>query len=173
MGFGNVGSGAYQVLEENAEAIALKAGSRLEVAKVADIDWGRPRAVDVPQDKRTTDARAVIADPAIDIIVETIGGTDPALDFVLSSLRAGKCVVTSNKELIAKHGREILEEADARGLDICFEGAVGGGIPIVPDPGDTVMYRMVVQTPKIVCDTCTIDPELILENHWTTTVKKV
>ena len=131
MGFGNVGSGAYQVLEENAEAIALKAGSRLEVAKVADIDWGRPRAVDVPQDKRTTDARALIADPAIDIIVETIGGTDPALDFVLSSLRAGKCVVTSNKELIAKHGREILEEADARGLDIHFEGAVGGGIPII------------------------------------------
>ena len=131
MGFGNVGSGAYQVLEENAEAIALKAGSRLEVAKVADIDWGRPRAVDVPQDKRTTDARALIANPAIDIIVETIGGTDPALDFVLSSLRAGKCVVTSNKELIAKHGREILEEADARGLDIHFEGAVGGGIPII------------------------------------------
>jgi len=131
VGFGNVGSGAYQVLEENAEAIALKAGSRLEVAKVADIDWGRPRAVDVPQDKRTTDARALIADPAIDIIVETIGGTDPALDFVLSSLRAGKCVVTSNKELIAKHGREILEEADARGLDIHFEGAVGGGIPII------------------------------------------
>jgi homoserine dehydrogenase len=131
VGFGNVGSGAYQVLEENAGAIALKAGSRLEVAKVADIDWGRPRAVDVPQDKRTTDARALIADPAIDIIVETIGGTDPALDFVLSSLRAGKCVVTSNKELIAKHGREILEEADARGLDIHFEGAVGGGIPII------------------------------------------
>ena len=131
MGFGNVGSGAYQVLEENAGAIALKAGSRLEVAQVADIDWGRPRAVDVPRDKRTTDARALIANPAIDIIVETIGGTNPALDFVLASLRAGKCVVTSNKELIAKHGREILEEADARGLDIYFEGAVGGGIPII------------------------------------------
>jgi len=131
LGFGNVGAGAYQVLEENAEAIALKVGSRLEVARVADIDWQRPRPVEVPADKRATDAQAVIADPAIDIIVETIGGTDPALDFVLCALRAGKCVVTSNKELIAKHGREILEEADQRGLDVYFEGAVGGGIPII------------------------------------------
>jgi len=131
LGFGNVGAGAYQVLQENAAAIASKAGSTIEVARVADIDWDRPRPVDLPQSKRTTDARAVIADPDIDIIIETIGGTDPALDFVLSALRAGKSVVTSNKELIAKHGREILEEADARGLDIYFEGAVGGGIPII------------------------------------------
>jgi len=131
LGFGNVGAGAYQVLQENAESIALKAGSRLEVTRAADIDWRRPRPVDLPQEMRTTDAREVIADPAIDIIVETIGGTEPALEFVLSALRAGKCVVTSNKELIAKHGREILEQADARGLDIYFEGAVGGGIPII------------------------------------------
>jgi len=131
LGFGKVGGGAYQVLEENADSIALKVGSRLEIARVADIDWQRPREVDLPQEKRATDARAVIEDPAIDIIVETIGGTDPALGFVLAALRAGKCVVTSNKELIAKHGREILEEADARGLDIYFEGAVGGGIPII------------------------------------------
>jgi len=131
LGFGNVGAGAYQVLAENADAIALKVGSRLEVTGVADVDWQRPRPVEVPADKRTTDARALISDPAIDIIVETIGGTEPARDFVLSALRAGKCVVTSNKELIAKHGREILEQADARGLDIYFEGAVGGGIPII------------------------------------------
>jgi homoserine dehydrogenase len=131
LGFGNVGAGAYQVLAENADAIALKVGSRLEVTGVADVDWQRPRAVEVPADKRTTDARALISDPAIDIIVETIGGTEPARDFVLSALRAGKCVVTSNKELIAKHGREILEQADARSLDIYFEGAVGGGIPII------------------------------------------
>ena len=131
LGFGNVGTGTYQVLEENADGIALKVGSRLEVARVADIDWRRPRPVKVPEEKRTTDARQVIEDPAVDIIVETIGGTTPALDFVLSALRAGKCVVTSNKELIAKHGREILEEADARGLDVYFEGAVGGGIPII------------------------------------------
>ncbi|UCH35616.1 MAG: homoserine dehydrogenase [Armatimonadota bacterium] len=131
LGFGNVGAGAYQVLEANADAIALKVGSPLEVTRVADIDWERPRPVDVPRDKRSSDAHAIIEDPAIDIIVETIGGTDPALDFILSALRAGKCVVTSNKELIAKHGREILEEADRRRLDIYFEGAVGGGIPII------------------------------------------
>jgi len=131
LGFGNVGGGAYQVLEENADGIALRVGSRLEVARVADIDWQRPRDIVLPAEKRTTNARAVIEDPAIDIVVETIGGTDPALGFVLGALRAGKCVVTSNKELIAKHGREILEQADALGLDIYFEGAVGGGIPIV------------------------------------------
>jgi homoserine dehydrogenase len=131
LGFGNVGAGAYQVLQDNADAIASKVGSRFEVTRVADIDWERPRPVEVPPDKRVTDATKVIEDPSVDIIVETIGGISPALGFVLSALRAGKSVVTSNKELLAKHGREILEEADARHVDIYFEGAVGGGIPIV------------------------------------------
>lgn len=131
MGFGNVGVGAYQTLQDNAEAIARKVGSRLEVTGVADIDWSARRPVKVPQRKRATDARALIADPRIDIIVETIGGIKPARELVLAALRAGKCVVTSNKELIAKHGREILETADRHGVDIYFEGAVGGGIPII------------------------------------------
>jgi len=131
IGLGKVGGGALRVLRENAAKIAMTAGGPIRVARAADIDWSRPRSVRVPQRMRTTDARDIIRDPTIQIVVETIGGVRPARALVMAALRAGKNVVTSNKELIAKHGGPILEEAARRGLDVMFEGAVGGGIPIV------------------------------------------
>ena len=131
LGFGIVGGGVYQVLTRNAEAIAQRVGVPVRVARVADIDWTREREVDVPEELRTTDAAAVYAAGDIDIVVETIGGTRPALEFVLGAIEHGKSVVTSNKELMAKHGAEILDAAAARGVDVEFEGAVGGTIPII------------------------------------------
>jgi len=131
LGAGTVGLGAMALLAHNAQNIAQKVGCPIEVTRVADLDWTRPRAFEVPAAKRTTDAGQVLDDPTIDIVVEVIGGVKPALGFVLRALANGKNVVTSNKELIAKHGREILEEAGKRNLDVCFEGAVGGGIPII------------------------------------------
>ena len=130
IGYGVVGSGAYHILTDNADEIAVRAGCRLRVAKIADIDWSRGRSVPVPPELRVTDGAEITSDPDIHIVVETIGGTGAALQFVLEAIRQGKSVVTSNKEMIAKHGAEILDAAAQAGVDVGFEGAVGGTIPI-------------------------------------------
>jgi len=133
LGFGNVGSGTLYTLEKNQHSIALKVGRPLEVKMVADIDWERPRPLEVglSREQKTEDAWAVVEDPDIQIVIECIGGLEPAGELVLRALRNGKSVVTSNKELIAKRGHEILQEAEKHKVDICFEGAVAGGIPII------------------------------------------
>jgi homoserine dehydrogenase len=131
LGFGVVGSGALQILEGERESLANAAGCALEVKRVADIDWQRPRPIQVPPEKRTTDALEVVRDPEISIVIEAIGGVRPALDYVLEAIANGKSVVTSNKEMMAKEGRQVMEAAAAKGVDICFEGAVCGGIPII------------------------------------------
>ena len=133
IGFGNVGSGTYKTLLDNQASIDRKVGRPVRVKRVADIDWERPRGLEVavPPEVRTTEARAVVEDPEIAIVVESIGGVQPSLELVLGALRAGKNVVTSNKELIARHGKELFEAAAERSLDLAFEGSVGGGIPIV------------------------------------------
>jgi len=130
IGYGIVGSGTYHILTDNADEIAARAGCCLRVAGIADIDWSRGRSVPVPPELRVADGAEIVNDPAIDIVVETIGGTGAALDFVLGAIRRGKSVVTSNKELIARHGAEILDAAAEAGVDVGFEGAVGGTIPI-------------------------------------------
>jgi len=131
IGFGIVGCGTYRALTQNAESIASRAGAPVIVTRVADIDWSRDRALDVPEEVRTTDAMALVADPEVDIVVETIGGITPALKFVMAAIENGKSVVTSNKELIAKHGHEILALAEQKGVDVQFEGSVGGVIPVI------------------------------------------
>ncbi|MFO8080467.1 MAG: homoserine dehydrogenase, partial [Armatimonadota bacterium] len=131
LGFGVVGGGAFEVLQRNAEAIARRVGAPVRVARVADVDWERERDVDIPQELRTTDAAEVYAADDIDIVVETIGGIEPAADFVLAAIANGKSVVTSNKEMMAKRGADILDAAAEAGVDVQFEGAVGGTIPII------------------------------------------
>ncbi len=133
LGCGTVGCGALYTLEENRQSIALKVGRPLEVKLVADLDWSRPRplGVSLSEKQKTQDALAVVDDPEIQIVIECIGGLKPAGDLVLRALRNGKSVVTSNKELIAKRGHEILQEAEKHKVDISFEGAVAGGIPII------------------------------------------
>jgi len=130
IGYGIVGSGAYHILTDNADEIAVRAGCKVRVARIADIDWTRPRSCPVPPDLRTTNGAEIIDDPHIDIVIETVGGTGAALEFVLAAIRSGKSVVTSNKELIARHGAEVLEAAAKAEVDVGFEGAVGGTIPI-------------------------------------------
>jgi homoserine dehydrogenase len=133
IGFGKVGSGTYETLLANQASIDRKVGRPVRIRKIADINWSAPRSISVPvaKEMQTTDASDLIADPDISIIVESIGGIKPSLDLVLSALRAGKNVVTSNKELIARHGKELFDAAAERSLDLMFEGAVGGGIPIL------------------------------------------
>ncbi len=133
LGFGVVGSGTYETLVSNQESIDRKVGRPVRVKKIADLDWSTPRRVSVPPppEMQSTDAAEVISDPDISIVVESIGGVNPSREFLLAALRAGKNVVTSNKELVARHGEELFDAAAAGGCDLMFEGAVGGGIPIL------------------------------------------
>ncbi len=133
IGYGKIGSGTYKTLLDNQESIDRKVGRPVRVKRLVDVDWSRRRPVEIaiPDEMQATEASAVLDDPEIAIVVECIGGTDPALDLVLGALRAGKNVVTSNKELIARHGKELFDAAAQRGLDLMFEGSVGGGIPVL------------------------------------------
>lgn len=129
LGFGTVGAGTYQMLADNQEEILAKGGLPFEVVKVAVRDRQKPRAL--PESLLTFDPNEVISDPSIDVVLELIGGEEPAYELVKLALAAGKHVVTANKELIAKHGLELIQFARDRGLDLHFEAAVGGGIPLV------------------------------------------
>ncbi|MCX5751162.1 MAG: homoserine dehydrogenase [Candidatus Saganbacteria bacterium] len=126
LGFGTVGSGVYKVLTENKDAIAEKSGRKIEVKKIAEV-----RPTDLHKGLVTKDATDVVSDPEISVVIETIGGVGPARYFVLQAIKNGKHVVTSNKELIAKFGAEIFKAAKEKGVGVLFEGAVGGGIPIL------------------------------------------
>ena len=134
LGLGNVGSGVWKILNDNAGEIAQKVGARLEIARVLVHDPDKGRKVSVPRGLLTTDADSVVSDPDIPIIVETIGcpGQDSELarDYMLSALGAGKHVITANKEVLAKYGRE-LRGAVTEGGGLYYEGAVAGGIPVV------------------------------------------
>ncbi|MCK8827605.1 homoserine dehydrogenase [Natroniella acetigena] len=131
LGCGTVGSGVYKILEQNATSIANKSGAKLTVAKVLVKDKSEELLVDVASDKLTDDFEEIINDQEIEIVVELIGGVHPAKEFILEALKSGRSVVTANKELVAKHGHELLITAREMGVDIYFEASVGGGIPII------------------------------------------
>jgi homoserine dehydrogenase len=131
LGCGNVGAAVVRLLDEHREDIARRAGCRLEVAKVAVRDPSRARDVPLDPSAIVGDAMAVIEDPDVDIVCELIGGTEPAGALVLAAFERDKPVVTANKELLAARGRELFDASDAKGLDLYFEAAVGGGIPLI------------------------------------------
>ncbi len=131
IGAGTVGCGVYRLLAGNRDLLARRLGFPLELVRIADIDPDRPRPVDIPRDMFTTRASEVIDDPAVDIVVELIGGTTAARNVVMDAIERGKHVVTANKALLAHHGREIFSAASEKGVDVGFEASVGGGIPIV------------------------------------------
>ena len=131
LGIGTVGSGVFNVLRRNQEEIRRRAGRGIEIAMVADLDVERARSVAGSSVQVVNDARAVIANPDIDIIVELIGGYGVAKALVLEAIAAGKHVVTANKALLAVHGTEIFAAASAKGVMVAFEAAVAGGIPII------------------------------------------
>ena len=131
LGIGTVGRGTFEVLQRNQEEIRRRAGREIRITQVADLDVERARRIVDGQAEVVADARAVIADAAIDIVVELIGGLGIARTLVLEALAAGKHVVTANKALLAVHGSEIFAAARARGVIVAFEAAVAGGIPII------------------------------------------
>ena len=131
IGLGVVGGGVAKALLERREYFARQVGAPLVVRRAAVRDLDKPRTVELPHGLLTTDVPALINDPDIDIIVEVIGGEEPAGSFIRAALAAGKHVVTANKELMAKAGPELLASAHGKGLDIMFEASVGGGIPLI------------------------------------------
>jgi len=131
LGIGTVGNGTFQVLARNQEEIRRRAGRGIEITMVADLDVERARALVGDRSKVVADAREVIANPAIDIVVELIGGYGIARQLVLEAIAAGKHVVTANKALLAVHGSEIFAAAREKGVMVAFEAAVAGGIPII------------------------------------------
>ena len=131
LGFGTVGAGVADGLLKHRDVMAKRLGVDIALRKIADLDITTDRGIQVPEGVLTTDAKGVLSDPGIDIVVETIGGTGVAKTFVLEALGNGKCVVTANKKLLAEHGREIFETAAKNDVDIYFGASVGGGIPII------------------------------------------
>jgi len=131
IGFGTVGTGVVRILQNNADLIEGRLGRRLVLRKIADLDIKRDRGVPIQRDMLTTDAYEVIDDPTVDIVVELIGGIEPAKSFILRALELGKPVVTANKALLAQHGAEIFGKAAEKGIPLGFEASVGGGIPVL------------------------------------------
>lgn len=131
LGCGNVGAALVQLVEARGDEIAARTGTRLEIAKVAVRSLTRKRPVDLDEAILTRDAAEVVADPSIDVVVEVIGGIEPARELILAAMANGKPVVTANKELLANHGAELYAAASAANVDLLFEAAVAGGIPIL------------------------------------------
>ncbi len=131
LGFGTVGSGVVKILLENREVIESRLGASLALKWIADLDLERDREVVVDTGLLTTDSEMVIDDPEVDIVVELIGGYEPAKSFILKAIENGKHIVTANKALLAAHGDEIFSTASQKGVEVGFEASVGGGIPLI------------------------------------------
>jgi homoserine dehydrogenase len=131
LGIGTVGSGTFNVLRRNQEEIRRRAGRGIGITMVADLDTARAQQIVGDQVKVVSDARQVIANPDIDIVIELIGGYGIAKALVMEAIAAGKHVVTANKALLAVHGTEIFAAAREKGVMVAFEAAVAGGIPII------------------------------------------
>ncbi len=131
LGFGTIGTGVVQVFQNNAELIKARLGAELTLVKIADLDITTDRGVTLAEGILTTDADEVLVNPDIDVVIELIGGYEPARTFVLKAIENGKHIVTANKALLALHGDEIFAAAAKHGVEVMFEASVGGGIPII------------------------------------------
>ena len=131
IGFGTIGTGVVKVLAQNAAVIEQRLGFPLKMVAIADLDTETDRKVDLEGVRFGSDAEGLIAAPDVDIVIELVGGYEVAKRFILAAISAGKPVVTANKALLALHGKEIFAAAEAAGVDVAFEAAVGGGIPIL------------------------------------------
>ncbi len=131
IGLGTIGTGVAKTLLENSALLEDRLGFSLNLKGIADIDVIKDRGIRIPEGMLTTDATRLIDDKEIDIIIELIGGTEPAKSFILNALKRGKHVVTANKALLASHGKQLFDAAQTYGKDLYYEAAVGGGIPII------------------------------------------
>ncbi len=131
LGFGTIGTGVVKVFQQNHDLLVSRLGTGIELVRIADLDTQSDRGVQLPPGLLTDDAQGLLNDPQIQIVIELIGGYEPARTFVLQAIRNGKHVVTANKALLAKHGEEIFRAAEEAGVEVMFEASVGGGIPVI------------------------------------------
>ncbi len=131
LGCGNVGAALVELIRTRSDEIAARTGLALEVAHVAVRSITKERSVTLPEGVLTHDAAGVVTDPDIDVVVEVMGGIEPARELTLDAIKAGKPVITANKELLANVGAELFAAADHAGVDLLFEAAVAGGIPVI------------------------------------------
>jgi homoserine dehydrogenase len=155
LGLGTVGAGVVKILQTRRAMLQERAGAGLVLAAVADTDLTRPReGLDIHALPMVGDAGRVLDDPSIDVVVELVGGLEPARTFILRALAAGKHVVTANKALLAHHGAELYDEARRRGVALAFEAAVAGGIPLIRAVKDGLVANRVLSLAGIVNGTC-------------------
>ena len=150
LGCGNVGAAFLELVGRQADTIEMRTGVRLEVTRVAVRNLSGDRTVHLPDGVLTRDAHALVADPNIDLVVEVIGGIEPARELITTALDAGKPVVTANKELLANVGAELFAKADANGVDLLFEAAVAGGIPFIRPLRESLRGEPIVRVLGIV-----------------------
>lgn len=150
LGLGNVGKGVWNILQKNGEEIAQRSGYDIEIAKVLVRDVNKDRGVNVPKSLLTTDADEIINDPSIEIIVEVMGGIEPAMDYILRSVRNKKNIVTANKMLIATHGKEIFKAVEENGVSINFEASVAGGIPVINGINENLAANKILEIKGII-----------------------
>ena len=131
IGWGTVGTGTARILLDDKELIEQKLGWPLELAKIADLDLTTDRGYEIDSSLLTTSADEILEDPDIDIVVELVGGYEPARSFILKAIANGKHVVTANKALLATYGKEIFEAAAKAKVEVLYEASVGGGIPVI------------------------------------------
>ena len=131
IGFGTIGTGVVKILQQNSDLLTQRTGVHFALKGIADLDLTTDRGIQVDPALLTSDARKLLDDPEIHLIIELIGGYEPARSFVLQAINNGKHVVTANKALLALHGEEIFSAAESAGVEVLFEAAVGGGIPII------------------------------------------
>ena len=131
IGFGTIGTGVAKILKNNQEVIEKRLGASVNLVKIADLDVKTDRGIDIEEDVLTTSVEEVTDNPDIDIVVELIGGYEPARTFLLNAINNKKHVVTANKALLAKHGDELFELVEEKGLALGFEASIGGAIPII------------------------------------------
>jgi homoserine dehydrogenase len=167
LGCGTVGSAVVRMLAEHGDDIAMRAGVRLAVTRVAVRDADRARDVPLPRDVFTTDPASIVADPDIDVVLEVLGGTEPAKELILASFASGKPVVTANKEVLSTDGKELFDAADAARRDLRFEAAVAGGIPLIAPLKESLAGERVRRMLGIVNGTTNYVLTQMSEHGWT------
>jgi homoserine dehydrogenase len=154
LGLGNIGAGTVEILGRNRDLIERRLGVPLEVVRAADLDPRRAERLGLPSSVFTTDARAVVSDPSVQVVVELIGGIEPARTLILAAMDAGKHVVTANKALLSTHWEEIVARAEERRVSLYFEGAVAGGIPLIHAIRRGLVANRIQRVTGIINGTC-------------------
>ncbi|MBL7207330.1 MAG: homoserine dehydrogenase, partial [Desulfobacterales bacterium] len=154
LGCGTVGTGVAKILIENKDLVASRVGASLSLKHVADIDIKRGREIKFDEGVLVTDARKVVDDPEIDIIVEMIGGVEIAKELILRAIDNGKQIVTANKALLAAQGNILFKAAYAKGIDLAFEASVGGCMPVIKSIRESLVGDRIKSMTGILNGTC-------------------